>query len=217
MRFRVPPRVRCTSSLALPAAASWLSAFGRCLRLPAVSLVRRGDQVAALQLRADQAALSADFPGIDDPAGVLNGGDRARIPCPTGMDGVAVSESAPRISQKKSRFRLQQNISSDFAGDLRLVHWGSNSLGSVHRAQAVGIGSRRTLIPTAGPLTPLTELVGSGRLKGNSKHLPERKAPPQRDAETDDHYGYLIWGVVDGKGTGVRRKPVIVGSTTLRT
>lgn len=43
--------------------------------------------MAGLRLRAGQAGLSADFPGIDDPAGVLNGGDRARIPFSEGSGG----------------------------------------------------------------------------------------------------------------------------------
>ena len=188
MRFRVPLRLKSTSSLALAAAISRLG-VGRCLRLPTLSVARRGAQKAGLHLRADQAGLSADFPGIDDPAGVLNGGDRARIPFPRGLDGVAVAESDPQISGKKGRFRLPENISSDFAGSLRLFHWGSSSPESGHRVQAAGTGSRRALIPTGGPLTPLTELVGSGRLKDNSKHLSERNAPPPCDAEKDDGCG----------------------------
>ena len=105
MRFRVPLRLKSTSSLALAAAISRLG-VGRCLRLPTLSVARRGAQKAGLHLRADQAGLSADFPGIGDPAGVLNGGDRARIPISRGSDGVAVVESAPRVSGKISLFRL---------------------------------------------------------------------------------------------------------------
>ena len=174
MRFRVPPRVRGTSSLAFAAAASWLSAFGWCLRLPTISLAHRGDQVAGLRLRADPAGPPADFPGIGIPAGVLNGGDRARIPLSRASKEVAVAESDRRISEKTGLFRMPENISSDFAGGLRPIHRRPSSPESVHCAQAAGTGSRRALIPAGGPLTPLTELVGSGRLKDNSKHLPER-------------------------------------------
>ena len=99
MRFRVPLRLKSTSSLALAAAASWLG-VGRCLRLPAVSLARRGDQVAGL---------SADLIGIGDPAGGLNGGARAHIPFPRGLDGVAVAEQALRMTEKTGRFRLKKN------------------------------------------------------------------------------------------------------------
>jgi len=126
MRFRVPPRVRYPSSLAFAAAASWLGAFGRCLRLPTVSLARRGDQVAGLRLRAEKAGLSSDFQGSCELAGALNGGDRARIPFSRGLGGVAIAESAPRTPKKTARFRRPKNISSDFAGSLRLVHWGSS-------------------------------------------------------------------------------------------
>ena len=187
MRFRVPLRLKSTSSLAL-AAASRLG-VGRCLQLPTVSLACRGDQAAGLRLRADQAGLPAESPRIGDPAGVLNGGDRARIPVSRGSDGVAVVESAPRMSGKISLFRLSEKNASGFAGGLRLFNWGSSSPKSGHRVQAAGTGSRRALTPTGGPLTPLTELVGSGRLKDNSKHLSERNAPPPCDAEKDDGCG----------------------------
>jgi len=150
MRFRVPPRVRYPSSLAFAAAASWLGVLGRCLRLPAVPLARRADQVATLRLRADKAGPPAESPGIGDHAGVLNGGDRARTPFPRGMDGGAVSESAPRLSQKTGRFRRPKNISSDFAGSLRLVHRGSSYLESVHRVQAAGMGAVGHLSPAVG-------------------------------------------------------------------
>ena len=113
MRFRVPLRLKSTSSLALAAAISRLG-VGRCLRLPTLSVARRGAQKAGLHLRADQAGLSADFPGIDDPAGVLNGGDRARIPWSRGMDGVAVAKSAPRISEENKPFSPAQKNSVRF-------------------------------------------------------------------------------------------------------
>lgn len=122
--------------------------------------------MAGLRLRADQAGLSADFPGIGDPAGVLNGGVRAPVPFPRGLEGVAVAESDPRMSGKISLFRLPKNRASGFAGGLRLFNGGSNSPENVHRVQAAGMGSRTKLIPTCGPLTPLSELVASGRLKG---------------------------------------------------
>ena len=109
MRFRVPLRLKSTSSLALATAASWLG-VGRCLRLRAVSHVRRGDQVAGLRLRAGQAGLSADFPGIGDPAAVLNGGHQARIPFSRGLDGVAVAESDPRTSAETGHFRLPKKM-----------------------------------------------------------------------------------------------------------
>ena len=193
MRFRVPLRLKSTSSLAVATAASW-QGVGRCLRLRAVSLVRRGDQAAGLRLRADQAGLPADSPGIGDRAGVLNGGDRARIPFPRGLDGVAVAESAPRISGKTGSFPQPKNRASGFAGGLRLFSWGSNSPESGHRVQAAGVVSRRALIPANGQLTPLTELVGSRCLKDNFKHLPERNAPPLCEAEEDDGCGDLIQG-----------------------
>jgi hypothetical protein len=166
MRFRVPLRLKSTWSLALPAAASWLGVAGRCLRLPDVSLVCRCDQVAGLRLGAGQAGLSADFPGIDDPAGVMHGGIRANIPFPRGLDGVAVAESDPRISGKISLFRLPKNRASGFAGGLRLVHWRSSSPESVHRVQAAGPGSRRHWFPSSRPLTPLSEVIGSRLTKG---------------------------------------------------
>ena len=43
-------------------------------------------------------------------------------------------------------------------------------------------------------MTPLKGLVGSGCLKDNSKHLPERNAPAPCEAEKDDGCGYLIQG-----------------------
>ena len=160
MRFRVPLRLKSTSSLALAAAAPWLG-VGRCLRLPTVSLSHRGDQAAGLRLRAHQTALSAESPRIGDPAGVLNGGVRDHIPFPRGLNGVAVAESAPRISGKISLFRLPKNRASGFAGGLRLFLWGSSSPESGHRVPAAGIVSSRTLIPTGGSLTPLKRPVGS--------------------------------------------------------
>lgn len=154
MRFRVPLRLKSTSSLALAAAASRLG-VGRCLRLPTVSFACRGDQAAGLRLRADQAGLPAESARIGDPAGVLNGGDRARIPFPRGLDGVAVAESAPRISGKTGRFRQPKNRASGFAGGLRLFNGGSISPESRHRVRAAGMVSSRTLIPASGLLTPL--------------------------------------------------------------
>ena len=65
------------------------------------------------------------------------------------------------------------------------------------------MGRRRTLIPASGLLTPLKRLVGSGRLKGNSKNTPERSAPPPCDAEKGDGRGDLIPDVLDGKETVV--------------
>ena len=50
----------------------------------------------------------------------------------------------------------------------------------------------RGLIPASGQLTPLTELVVSRCLKDNSKHLPERNAPPPCEAEKVDGCGHLI-------------------------
>jgi hypothetical protein len=61
------------------------------------------------------------------------------------------------------------------------------------------MGRRRTLIPASGLLTTLKGLVGSGRLKGNSKNTPERSAPPPCDAEKENSCGDLIPGVLDGK------------------
>ena len=104
MRFRVPLRLKSTSSLAVATAASW-QGVRRCLRLPTVSLTRRGDQAAGLRLRADQATLSAGLIGIGNPAGVLHGGVRAHVPFPRGRQGLAVAESAPRISGKTGSFR----------------------------------------------------------------------------------------------------------------
>jgi len=105
MRFRVPLRLKSTSSLALPAAASRLGVAGRCLRLPTVSLARRGGQVAGVRLRAEHVGLSAGFQGIGELAGVLNGEAQTHIPLSRGLDGFAIAEPAPRISQKTSRFR----------------------------------------------------------------------------------------------------------------
>jgi len=68
-------------------------------------------------------------------------------------------------------------MASDFILSLRLFHWGSRSPQSVRGYRAAGVISRRTIVPARGPLTPLTELVGSVRLKGNSKNLPERNGP----------------------------------------
>jgi len=159
--------------------------------------------VAGLRLCADQAELSAESPRIGYPAGVLNSGVRASIPLSRGLDGVAVAESAPQISWEKRPFSPVKKIASGFAGGLRLFHWGSSSPESGHRVYAAGTVSRRALIPASGQLTPLAELVESGCLKGNSKHVPERNSPPSCDAEGDDGCGYLIQGVVDGKGTVV--------------
>lgn|GEM_PF-4882463 len=113
MRFRVPLRLKSTSSLALVAAAPWLG-VGRCLQLPTVSLARRGGQAAGLRLCADQAGLPADFPSIGNPAGMMNGGVRASIPLSRGLQGVAVAESAPRMSGKISLFRLPKKNSVRF-------------------------------------------------------------------------------------------------------
>ena len=176
MRFRVPLRLKSTSSLAVATAASW-QGVGRCLQLPDVSLVCRGDQVAGLRLGAGQAGLSADSPVIGNPAGVLNGGVRAHVPFPRGMDGVAVAESAPRMSGKISLFRLSEKNASGFTGDLRLFNWESNSPESGHRVHAAGMGSRRALIPANGQLTPLTELIASGRLKGQLQTAAREKRP----------------------------------------
>lgn len=153
MRFRVPLRLKSTSSLALVAAASWLGVWGRCLRLPAVSPVRRGDQVAGLRLRADQAGLSADSPGIDDPSGVLNGGCRAHAPFPRGGNGVDVAEFAPRMSGKISLFRLPEKNASGFTGGLRLFQRGLISPERRHRVRVNAL-SREQLqshkLPTDG-------------------------------------------------------------------
>lgn len=203
MRFRVPLRLKSTSSLALVAAASW-QGVGRCLRMPDVSLVCRGNQVAGLRLRADPAGLSADFPSIGDRAGVLNGGDQASIPFSRGLDGVAVAESTPRISWKKGRFRLSKKIASGFAGGLRLFHWGSSSPESGHRVRAAGTVSRRALIPTVGPLTPLMELVASGRLKGQLQTAAREKRPAaecaDQDAVDDRQLGFKDAGLLEHCG-----------------
>ena len=100
--------------------------------------------------------------------------------------------SPPRESPKKiSLSRRPKKIASGFAGGLRLFRWGSSSPESLHRVQAAGMGSRG-LIPASGQLTPLTELVVSRCLKDNSKHLPERNAPPPCEAEKVDGCGHLI-------------------------
>ena len=132
--------------------------------------------MAGLRLRADQAGLSADFPGIGDPAGVLHGGVRARIPFPRELDGFAVAESAPRLSGKISLFRQPKNIASGFAGDLRLFDWGSSSPESVHCARAAGMGSHRSWFPSGRLLTPLSEVVGSRLTKG-ADHVWQSEIP----------------------------------------
>ena len=163
MRFRVPLRLKSTLSLAVATAASRLG-VRRCLRLPTVSLACRGDQAAGLRLRADQAGLPAESPRIGDPAGVLHGGARAHVPFPRGLQGVAVAESAPRISGKTGSFRQPKKRASGFAGGLRLSHWGSNSPESGHRVREAGMGSRRHLVPLQ---WAVDYPFGSGRIATN--------------------------------------------------
>ena len=195
MRFRVPLRLKSTSSLAVVAAASWLG-VGRCLRLPTVSLACRGDQAAGLRLRADQAGLPAESPRIGDPAGVLHGGARAHVPFPRGLQGVAVAESAPRISGKTGSFRqpkkerpVLQAAYAYLIGDRNLrragIVFGRRGWG------AVGIW-----FPSSGLLTTLSEVVGSRPTQGARTLLAVRDSPPQRDAETDDRYGDCFQGVL---------------------
>jgi hypothetical protein len=164
MRFRVPPRVRCTSSLAFAAAASWQGGLGRCLRWPTVSLSRRDDQKPTLRLRADPAGLSADFPGIGDRAGVLNGGDRARIPFSSELDGVAVADANLKISEKTGRFLQPNKIAARFAGSLSVFHWGSKSPKSVHVFQAVTKASHRSTYPRQ---WAVDSPYGTGRLRAS--------------------------------------------------